>query len=153
MRRMPLLVLLINYKMAIPTLSGEEWMNRPVEPTAAADVTGTDESQKQQQLNIFQQATDYVAEQLGIRDQDDSQALREEGLQREQDIEQQIADDDSVAAEVAKGIFGAPKNLGAKVAGAAEFAGDVIGGVAASVGIVDRADEDIPWPTNYEYAQ
>lgn len=59
----------------------------------------------------------------------------------------------SVGAEIYRGLTGADENLGNKVMGAAEFAGDVFGGLADAVGIVDRADEDIPWNENYQYAQ
>lgn len=59
---------------------------------------------------------------------------------------------DAVAAELGKAVIGAPTNLGAKIAGAAEFQGDVIGGIADELGIIDRSDEDTPWSENYKYA-
>ncbi len=60
---------------------------------------------------------------------------------------------DKVAAELGKATLGAPVNLGAKLAGAAEFTGDFAGAVADALGIIDREEEDIPWSENYRYAQ
>ena len=60
---------------------------------------------------------------------------------------------EKVAAELGKATLGAPVNLGAKLAGAAEFTGDFAGAVGDALGIIDREEEDIPWSENYRYAQ
>ena len=103
--------------------------------------------------NFIQQASDTAAEFLGLRDEAESEELRAQGIAQTEATEQQLAEDDSFGAEIAKGVLGAPKNLITKAAGAAEFAGDVVGGVADAAGIVERDASDIPWSDQYEYAQ
>ena len=101
------------------------------------------------QKNFFQQAQDFVATEILGQDQDE----RDEARGRSREIEETIAQDDSILAEGAKAIAGAPKNLGTKVLGAAEFAGDVVGAVADAAGVIERDDSDIPWSNQYQYAQ
>ena len=66
---------------------------------------------------------------------------------------QDLQADDSVGSEVVRATLGAPGNLDAKVRGAADFAGDVIGSVGDAIFQLDREESDTVWSDQYEYAQ
>ena len=108
--------------------AGESWMEEgtPVQaeastPSQELDLNQVAAGAVEDPSNFFQQATDFASEALGLRSQEESQEQRAEGIAQTEATEDQLAADDSFGAEVAKGVFGAPKNLATKVAGAAEF--------------------------------
>ena len=136
----------------LPGLPSTEESDEQSQQQQITPVTTSEAAGQTAQKNFFQQASDTAAEFLGLRSEEESEVLRAQGLEQTSALTQQIAEDDSVLAEIGKGIAGAPANLGTKALGAAEFVGDVVGGVADAAGVVDRAPEDIPWSEQYEYA-
>ena len=83
----------------------------------------------------------------------DRNEARKGAQDRQDKYDEEVANDTSAQAEIRKAVAGAPVNLYNKAAGAVEFGGDVVGGVADELGLVDRDETDIPWAKQYEYAR
>ena len=163
-----------------PILNGEEWMeSEPNKPQyQAAETSPVDKSPEETEVQSDSNIVNQLAESQGedggngllntlgslaqgagnllLRgdiDPEQAQQIIEQGKQNPVNQGDGPEGIEKVVAEVGKGVLGAPTALGAKLAGAAEFAGDVAGGVADAAGVVDRAEEDIPWSENYKYAE
>ena len=60
----------------------------------------------QPEANPFQQAVDTAAQALGLRSQEESQEIREEGIQENEELQAQLNEQEDVASESVRAVAG-----------------------------------------------
>ena len=100
--------------------------------------------------NLFQQAQDFIAEGLGLRSKEESQAQREEG--RAANEEKQEAIDENAGFEPVRVVAGSVLGAAESTAEFAELVGDVSKTLASKANIVGYDPKDDPFSNEYNWA-
>jgi hypothetical protein len=107
----------------------------PTSDAASLIESARDEDREYQQ-NMFQEASDWISEKLGMGTAEERQAEREEGMARTEEVQEQL--DNTVGGEVVKTVTSGVEKAAQNAIGAVNFAGDF---AKTKLGMVEEDDE------------
>ena len=99
--------------------------------------------------NFFQQAQDFVAENVLGREVEESRQLRADGIEQQEELQQQINEDDSFGAEAVRAVAGGVAEAGESIAESVDWFGDL---ARTTFGDLDEEDENNVWSEHYQAA-
>ena len=107
----------------------------PEQDTASLIESARDEDREYQQ-NLFQEASDWMSEKLGLGSAEERQAKREEGMARNKETQEKL--DNTFAGETVKAVTSGVEKAVQDTIGAANFVGDL---AKTKLGMVEEDDE------------
>ncbi len=129
-----------------------EYTADPIEePTASEEVEQPQQPQQPETNNLFQQAQDFVSENLLGRSAEESQSQREEGLASAQETQDVINADSNVAAEATRAVLGGTSQAAESALEFADLAGDTLKTFTGAAGETDNVFSDKYEQADYDF--